>query len=115
MPQTSIKNLNPGSHIHLMGICGTAMASLAGLLRDLGYKVSGSDLNPYPPMSTQIENLGIKILRPYKKENLNPKPDFIVVGNVIPASNEEAQEMIKLDLPFCSLPQAMGEIIIADR
>lgn len=115
MPQSSIKNLNSGSHIHLMGICGTAMASLAGLLKDRGYKVSGSDLNPYPPMSTQIENLGIKILRPYKKENLNPKPDFIIVGNVIPASNEEAQEMVKLNLPFCSLPQAMGEIIIADR
>lgn len=115
MPQESIKNLKSGSHIHLMGICGTAMASLAGLLKDLGYKVSGSDLNPYPPMSTQIENLGIKILRPYKKENLYPRPDFVVVGNVIPASNEEAQEMIKLNLPFCSLPQAMGEIIIADR
>lgn len=115
MPQTSIKKLKPGSRIHLMGICGTAMASLAGLLKDRGYEVSGSDLNPYPPMSTQIESLGIKILRPYKKENLHPTPDFVIVGNVIPASNEEAQEMVRLDLPFCSLPQAMGEVIIADR
>lgn len=115
MPQASIKNLPSGSHIHLMGICGTAMASLAGLLKDRGFKVSGSDLNPYPPMSTQIESLGIQILRPYKKENLNPKPDFVVVGNVISASNEEAQEMVNLNLPYCSLPQAMGEVIIADR
>ena len=115
MPQASINILKSGSHIHLMGICGTAMASLAGLLKDRGFVVSGSDLNPYPPMSTQIENLGIKILRPYKKENLIPKPDFVVVGNVIPASNEEAKEMVNLNLPYCSLPQAMGEVIIADR
>lgn len=114
MPQASLQNLKAQSHIHLMGICGTAMASLAGLLKDRGFRVTGSDLNPYPPMSTQIENLGIQIQRPYKKENLHPKPDFVVVGNVISANNEEAQEMIRLDLPFCSLPQAMGEVIIAD-
>ena len=115
MAQSSINNIKPGSHIHLMGICGTAMASLAGLLKDRGFKISGSDLNPYPPMSTQIENLGISISRPYKKENLHPVPDFVVVGNVISASNEEAQEMVKLNLPFCSLPQAMGEVIIGNR
>jgi len=115
MPQSSIKNLKPGSTIHLMGICGTAMASLAGLLQDRGFKVTGSDLNPYPPMSTQIERLGIQILRPYKKENLHPAPDFVVVGNVISANNEEAIEMNRLNLPYCSLPQAMGEVIIAER
>lgn len=115
MSQSSIQNLKPGAHIHLMGICGTAMASLAGLLKDRGFRVSGSDLNPYPPMSTQIESLGIQIQRPYKKENLNPQPDFVVVGNVISASNEEAQEMVRLNLPYCSLPQAMGEVIIAGR
>ena len=115
MPQSSIKNLKQGAHIHLMGICGTAMASLAGLLKDRGFKVSGSDLNPYPPMSTQIESLGIQILRPYKKENLHPTPDFVVVGNVISANNEEAIEMNSLNLPYCSLPQAMGEVIIAEK
>ena len=115
MAQASIKNLKSGAHIHLMGICGTAMASLAGLLKDRGFKVTGSDLNPYPPMSTQIEAMGIQIQRPYKKENLTPKPDLVVVGNVISANNDEAVEMKNLDLPFCSLPQAMGEVIIADR
>lgn len=115
MPQASIKNLKSGSHIHMMGICGTAMASLAGLLKDRGFKVTGSDLNPYPPMSTQIESMGIQIQRPYKKENLHPAPDFVVVGNVISANNEEAQEMVALSLPYCSLPQAMGEVIIAER
>ncbi|MBC7742130.1 MAG: UDP-N-acetylmuramate:L-alanyl-gamma-D-glutamyl-meso-diaminopimelate ligase [Bdellovibrionaceae bacterium] len=115
MPQASLKNLKSGSHIHLMGICGTAMASLAGLLKDRGYKVTGSDSNPYPPMSTQLESLGIQIQKPYRKENLDSKPDFVIVGNVISASNEEAQAMVNLNLPFCSLPQAMGEVIIAQR
>lgn len=115
MSQQSLKSIKPGSHVHLMGICGTAMASLAGLLKDKGYKVTGSDSNPYPPMSTQLESLGIQIQKPYGKVNLNPKPDFVIVGNVISAANEEAQEMVKLDIPYCSLPQAMGEFIIDDR
>ncbi|WP_413557056.1 UDP-N-acetylmuramate:L-alanyl-gamma-D-glutamyl-meso-diaminopimelate ligase [Bdellovibrio sp. HCB209] len=108
-------DLKPGSHIHLMGICGTAMASLAGLLKDRGYKITGSDMNPYPPMSTQLESLGINIQKGYKAENLNPKPDFVIVGNVISANNEEAQELMKLGIPYTSLPKAMGEFIIGDR
>lgn len=108
-------NLKQGSHIHLMGICGTAMASLAGLLKDRGYKITGSDLNPYPPMSTQLESLGISIMKGYKAENLHPKPDFVIVGNVISANNEEAQELMKQNIPYTSLPKAMGEFIIGDR
>lgn len=108
-------DLKSGSHVHLMGICGTAMASLAGLLKDRGFKVTGSDSNPYPPMSTQIEGLGIKIMKGYKAENLNPKPDFVIVGNVISANNEEAQELAKLKIPYTSLPKAMGEFIIENR
>ena len=74
--------LKPGAKIHLMGICGTAMASLAGLLKERGFQVTGSDSNPYPPMSTQIESLGIKIMTPYSEKNLEPSPDFVIVGNV---------------------------------
>lgn len=107
--------IKKGAHVHMMGICGTAMASLAGLLKDRGYYVTGSDSNPYPPMSTQIENLGIKILKGYKAENLNPKPDFVIVGNVISANNEEAQELMRLKIPYTSLPKAMGEYIIENR
>lgn len=103
MAQQSLKTLKIGSHVHLMGICGTAMASLAGLLKDQGYKVTGSDSNPYPPMSTQIESLGISIAKPYSKNNLNPRPDFVIVGNVISASNEEAQEVMAQNIPYCSL------------
>ncbi len=115
MPQSSLTTLKKNAHVHMMGICGTAMASLAGLLKDRGFQVTGSDSNPYPPMSTQIESLGIKISKPYQKENLNPRPDFIVVGNVISANNPEAQAMIEMGIDYCSLPQAMGEFIIADR
>lgn len=111
----TIKDLKPGSHIHLMGICGTAMASLAGLLKDRGFHVSGSDLNPYPPMSTQIENLGITIKKGYQAENLNPQPDFVVIGNVISKNNPEAEEVVRLNIPFTSLPKAMGEFIIDQR
>ncbi|MFZ4403231.1 MAG: UDP-N-acetylmuramate:L-alanyl-gamma-D-glutamyl-meso-diaminopimelate ligase [Pseudobdellovibrionaceae bacterium] len=107
--------LKAGAHIHLMGICGTAMASLAGLLKDQGFKITGSDANPYPPMSTQIEQLGIQIQKGYQAENLNPKPDFVIVGNVISANNPEAQEVLRLNIPFTSLPKAMGEYVIAHR
>lgn len=107
--------LKPNSHVHLMGICGTAMASLAGLLVDRGFKVTGSDSNPYPPMSTQIESLGIQIMRGYKAENLKDRPDFAIVGNVISANNEEAQELMRLEIPYTSLPKAMGELIIGSR
>lgn len=107
--------LKSTAHIHLMGICGTAMASLAGLLKERGFKVTGSDSNPYPPMSTQLENLHIPILKGYQASNLHPAPDFVIVGNVISANNEEAQELAKLKIPFTSLPKAMAEFIIGER
>lgn len=107
--------LKPGSHVHLIGICGTAMASLAGLLKDSGYKVTGSDQNVYPPMSTQLEEIGIEIMQGYKKENLDPKPDFVVVGNVISRDFEEAKALLESDIPYTSLPKAMGEFVIEDR
>lgn len=110
-----MKKPAPGSHIHLMGICGTAMGSLAGILQSMGYRVTGSDRNVYPPMSTQLENLGIKIMSDYKKENLEPRPDFVIVGNVISKTFEEAEALLKSDIPFTSLPKAMGEFVIEDR
>lgn len=108
-------DLKPGSKIHLMGICGTAMASLAGLLKERGFQVSGSDSNPYPPMSTQLENLGIQIKTPYSEKNLLPAPDFVIVGNVISAQNPEAVELKKTGIPFTSLPKALGEWIIDQK
>lgn len=110
-----MKNLKKGAHVHLMGICGTAMASLAGLLKDRGFHVTGSDQNPYPPMSTQLENLGIKIQIGYKAENLTPRPDFVIVGNVISKNNPEAEELLKQKIEYTSLPKAMGDVIIDHR
>lgn len=108
-------DLEKGAHIHLMGICGTAMASLAGILKEMGYKITGSDQNVYPPMSTQLQDLGIEIMQGYKKENLNPKPDLVIVGNVISRTHEEAQALLESDIPYTSLPKAMGEFVIEDR
>ncbi len=110
-------DLKPGAHIHFMGICGTAMASLAGLLKDRGFKITGSDQNVYPPMSTQLQKIGIPIMEGYKAENLtkNGKPDLVVVGNVISRQYEEAQALLNSDIPFTSLPQAMGQIVIDHR
>jgi len=94
--------IKPGSHVHLMGICGTAMASLAGLLQDRGFRVTGSDQNVYPPMSTQLEELGISIMTGYRAENLDPAPDLVIVGNVITRKHEEAVALMALDIPYTS-------------
>ncbi len=107
--------LKPGSHIHLMGICGTAMASLAGILQERGFKITGSDQNVYPPMSTQLESQGISILQGYKAENLEPRPDFVVVGNVISKHYEEADALLKTDIPYASLPETLRDFVIEDR
>jgi len=106
------KKLQPGAHIHLMGICGTAMASLAGMLKDLGFKVTGSDQNVYPPMSTQLQELGISIMEGYKKENLEPRPDLVIVGNVISKHFPEAEALLASDVPYTSLPAALGKFAI---
>lgn len=113
--ESKLKTLKPGAHVHLMGICGTAMGSLAGIFKSLGFKVTGSDQNVYPPMSTQLRELGIQLMEGYRAENLNPRPDVVIVGNVISKANPEAQALLATDIPYTSLPKAMGEFVIADR
>ena len=95
-----------------MGICGTAMASLAGLLRERGYRVTGSDQNIYPPMSHFLRDLKIPVMEGFKAENLNPSPDFVVVGNVIPRQNEEAQALLTKGLPYASFPETLKQEVI---
>jgi UDP-N-acetylmuramate: L-alanyl-gamma-D-glutamyl-meso-diaminopimelate ligase len=102
-------------HIHLMGICGTGMGSLAGMLKERGYHITGSDQAVYPPMSTFLAGLGIEVAQGYGPENLNPHPDLVIVGNVITQINPEAQELIRLNLPFLSLPQALAEFFLRDK
>lgn len=102
-------------HIHLMGICGTGMGSLAGMLKEQGYYITGSDQAVYPPMSTFLAGLGIQVAPGYGAENLNPLPDLVIVGNVITQANPEAREMMRLNLPFLSLPQALAEFFLKDK
>ncbi|MFC1862792.1 UDP-N-acetylmuramate:L-alanyl-gamma-D-glutamyl-meso-diaminopimelate ligase [Thermodesulfobacteriota bacterium] len=102
-------------HVHLMGICGTGMASLAGILKQRGYRVTGSDENIYPPMSLFLQDLSIPILKGYRAENLNPTPDLVIVGNVITRFNPEAVELARLCIPYLSLPQALKQFAIEGK
>ena len=102
-------------HIHILGICGTGMAALAGMLQSLGYTVSGSDNGVYPPMSDFLDGLKIEVMEPYSPENLSTRPDLVIVGNVIRQSNPEAQELAKLKLPYLSFPQALSHFFIKTR
>jgi UDP-N-acetylmuramate: L-alanyl-gamma-D-glutamyl-meso-diaminopimelate ligase len=95
-------------HIHLIGICGTAMASLAGMLAERGFRVTGSDAAAYPPMSDFLDSLGIPVL-PFAAENLKPAPDLVVVGNAISRGNVELELVLDQRIPFCSLPQLLHD------
>src|SRR5262249_16410331 len=96
-------------HIHLIGICGTAMASLAGMLGERGFRVTGSDAAAYPPMSDFLKSLGIPILQPFVVENLSPTPDLVVVGNAISRGNVELEHVLDQRIPFCSMPQLLHD------
>jgi UDP-N-acetylmuramate: L-alanyl-gamma-D-glutamyl-meso-diaminopimelate ligase len=96
-------------HIHLIGICGTAMASLAGMLAERGFQVTGSDAAAYPPMSDFLKSLGIPVSQPFAAQNLQPKPDLVVVGNAISRGNVELEHVLNERIPFCSLPQLLHD------
>ena len=101
------------NHIHIMGICGTGMAALAGMLKEQGFRVTGSDENVYPPMSDFLAELGIDVMAGYSPGNLDPVPDLVVVGNVIRAVNPEAVALAGLHIPYVSMPQALGHFFLA--
>src|SRR3954463_12003456 len=101
--------MTSSKHVHLIGICGTAMASLAGMLAERGFRVSGSDAAAYPPMSDFLRSLGIPISQPFAATNLNPTPDLVVVGNAISRGNVELEHILDQRIPFCSLPQLLHD------
>lgn len=102
--------------IYLIGICGTAMASMAGLLKQKGFEVCGSDANMYPPMSTQLQDLGVRLYSGYRAENLHEaKPDLVIPGNAIPRGNPELEELLNLHLPFCSMTEAIKNFFLRDN
>jgi UDP-N-acetylmuramate: L-alanyl-gamma-D-glutamyl-meso-diaminopimelate ligase len=106
-------------HIHLIGICGTAMASLAGMLQERGFRVTGSDAAAYPPMSTFLESLGIPVAQPFAEANLgsdtDPRPDLVVVGNALSRGNVELERLLDERIPFCSLPQILHDEFLVGK
>jgi UDP-N-acetylmuramate: L-alanyl-gamma-D-glutamyl-meso-diaminopimelate ligase len=107
--------MEQGKHIHLIGICGTAMASLAGMLKQRGFRVTGSDAAAYPPMSDFLAELGIPVAQPFDARNLEPRPDLVVVGNAISRGNPELELMLDQRIPFCSLPQLLHDEFLRGR
>jgi UDP-N-acetylmuramate: L-alanyl-gamma-D-glutamyl-meso-diaminopimelate ligase len=102
-------------HIHLTGICGTAMASLAGLLQLEGHRISGSDKAAYPPMSDLLHSLGIPILEPYSESNLDPPPDLVVIGNALSRGNPEVERVLDDRMPFTSMAALVREEFLNGR
>ena len=102
-------------HIHILGICGTFMGSLALLARALGHTVTGSDANVYPPMSTQLENAGVTIAEGYLVEHLQPTPDLVVVGNAMKRGMDVIEYMLDSGLRYTSGPQFLSEQVLQSR
>lgn len=102
-------------HIHLTGICGTAMASLAGLLQLQGHRITGSDKAAYPPMSDQLHALGIPVLEPYAEQNLDPTPDLVVIGNALSRGNPEVERILDERIPFTSMAALLREEFLRGR
>ena len=102
-------------HIHLTGICGTAMASLAGLLQLQGHRITGSDSAAYPPMSDLLRSLGTPILEPYAESNLIPAPDLVVIGNALSRGNPEIEYILDKRIPFTSMSALLREEFLAGR
>ena len=101
--------------IYMIAICGTGMSALAGLLKQAGYDVSGSDNQIYPPVSTLLANYGIEIKSGFKKENLRHPPDLVIIGNAVSKDNEEVQAVLSEKIPYVSFPQALSDFFLKDR
>ncbi len=102
-------------HVHILGICGTFMGGVALLARELGFEVSGSDANVYPPMSTQLEEAGITLCEGYLPEHLQPAPDLVVVGNALSRGNPAVEYLLNSRIPYTSGPQWLAENLLKDR
>ncbi|MGF6691198.1 MULTISPECIES: UDP-N-acetylmuramate:L-alanyl-gamma-D-glutamyl-meso-diaminopimelate ligase [Pseudomonas] len=102
-------------HIHILGICGTFMGSLAVLAKELGHRVTGSDANVYPPMSTQLEAQGIELMQGYEPAHLEPAPDLVVVGNALSRGNPAVEHVLNKGLPYVSGPQWLADHVLQGR
>jgi len=102
-------------NIHILGICGTFMGGIAQIARAMGHQVSGSDENVYPPMSTQLEATGIRLMQGYRPAHLDPAPDQVVVGNAMSRGNPAVEYMLERGLSYTSGPQWLAENVLQDR
>ena len=102
-------------HIHLTGICGTAMASIAGLLQLKGHRISGSDKAAYPPMSDLLRSLGIPVMEPYSEANLDPAPDLVIIGNALSRGNPEVERVLDERIPFASMAALVHDEFLKGR
>jgi UDP-N-acetylmuramate: L-alanyl-gamma-D-glutamyl-meso-diaminopimelate ligase len=102
-------------HIHLSGICGAAMASLAGLLQLQGHRITGSDKAAYPPMSDLLRGLGIPVMEPYAESNLDPAPDLVVIGNALSRGNPEVERVLDERIPFTSMAALLHNEFLKGR
>lgn len=101
--------------VHILGICGTFMGGVALLARELGYEVTGSDVNVYPPMSTMLDTAGIAVQEGYSSEYLKPAPDLVVIGNALSRGNEAVEYVLDQQIPYLSGPQWLGENLLQGR
>jgi len=102
-------------HVHLTAIGGVGMASLAGLFQEAGYRVTGSDVAMYPPMSTVLARLGVAVVEGFRAENLEPRPDLVVIGNAMSRGNPEVEAVLERGIPYCSMPEALMRFFMGAR
>jgi UDP-N-acetylmuramate: L-alanyl-gamma-D-glutamyl-meso-diaminopimelate ligase len=102
-------------HIHILGICGTFMGGIAAIAKSLGHKVTGSDANVYPPMSTQLEQLGIELTQGYDPKQLQPAPDLVIIGNAMSRGNPAVEYTLDQNIPYSSGPQWLAEQVLHQR
>jgi UDP-N-acetylmuramate: L-alanyl-gamma-D-glutamyl-meso-diaminopimelate ligase len=113
---TGVVDAKSVRRVHLLGVAGTGMGAFAGMLKAAGYDVTGSDENVYPPMSDMLSQWGVKVMTPYRAENLDAAaPDLVIVGNVIRRENAEATTMRDRGIPHTSFPAALGSLILAEK
>ena len=115
MPDSTPRPPPLGAHIHLVAIAGVGMATLAAMLKERGYRVSGSDQGVYPPMSDVLAGAGIAVMPGYHAHHLAPAPALVIVGNAVSRANPEVRRLLETSIPYMSFPQAVAEFFLTDK
>jgi len=102
-------------HLHILGICGTFMGGIAAIAKAAGHRVTGSDRNVYPPMSTQLAALGIEVVEGFEPGQLDSQPDVVVVGNVMSRGHPVIEALLERDIPFVSGPEWLAREVLRER